>query len=102
MEECCETIGIVRRVPRTSFNPPPKVDSIVLKFIVKKNRNFSQEQRLIELWKRAFTHPRKTIVSNIKGSVYNTELFRKKLLELGYDERVRAEAMKREDWKHFL
>ena len=102
MEEACTEIDIVRYVPRTSFDPAPKVDSIVLRFIARKNRDRELEQSLISLWKVAFAHPRKTLLSNIKGSTYDIDNIRSILLELGYDERVRAEAIVREDWKMFL
>ena len=102
MEEACDDIDIVRYVPRTSFDPAPKVDSIVLRFLVKKDRNREQEKSLISLWKVAFAHPRKTLLSNMKGSTYDMEKIRNLLVTLGYDERVRAEAVKREDWKVIL
>ena len=102
MEEACTDIDIVRYVPRTSFDPAPKVDSIVLRFLVKKNRNREQEKNLISLWKVAFSHPRKTLLSNMKGSHYDIVKIRTLITELGYDERVRAEAITREDWKRFL
>lgn len=102
MEEACEGIDIVRYVPRTSFDPAPKVDSIVLRFMVKKTRDREQEKLLIFLWKVAFAHPRKTLLSNMKGSTYDIEKFRSIIIQLGYDERVRAEAIRREDWKRFL
>ena len=66
MEEACEEIDIVRYVPRTSFDPAPKVDSIVLRFISRKERDREREKSLISLWKVAFAHPRKTLLSNIK------------------------------------
>lgn len=102
MEQACESIEIVRYVPRTAFDPAPKVDSIVLQFIVKKNRDHRLEQSLIDLWKIAFAHPRKTLLSNMKGSTYDSQKIRDILVELGYDERVRAEAIKKEDWESLL
>jgi 16S rRNA (adenine1518-N6/adenine1519-N6)-dimethyltransferase len=66
MEVACEDIEIVRYVHRSSFDPAPRVDSIVLRFVVKKERDRAQEQCLIKLWKIAFAHPRKTLLSNIK------------------------------------
>lgn len=102
MEEACDDIDIVRYVPRTSFDPAPKVDSIVVRFVVKKTRDREQEKTLISLWKVAFAHPRKTLLSNMKGSTYDSDAIRSIILELGYDERVRAEAIRREDWKRFL
>lgn len=102
MEQACEDIEAVRYVGKESFRPAPKVDSIVLKFIVKKSRNHEQEEKLIHLWEKAFAHPRKTLLSNLKWSIYDAEKIRTMLIELGYDERVRAEAIKREDWEKFL
>jgi 16S rRNA (adenine1518-N6/adenine1519-N6)-dimethyltransferase len=66
MELACEDIEIVRYVGRESFDPAPKVDSIVLKFQIKKPRDHDIEKRLLNLWKVAFTHPRKTLLSNLK------------------------------------
>jgi 16S rRNA (adenine1518-N6/adenine1519-N6)-dimethyltransferase len=66
MEIVCENIERVRYVGRTSFDPAPRVDSIVLRFTVKKERNREQEKQLIKLWKIAFAHPRKTLISNMK------------------------------------
>lgn len=102
MELACDDIEIIRYVGRESFDPAPKVDSIVLKFTVKNERNIGQEKELMNLWKIAFSHPRKTLLSNFKGSTYNTDIFRAKIIELGYDERIRAEAIKKEDWLLFL
>ena len=98
MELACDDMEIIRYVPSTSFNPPPKIDSIVLKFDIKKRRNPEEEKSLMHLWKVAFSHPRKTLLSNIKWSTYNIEHIRTNIVRLGYDERVRAEAIKKEDW----
>lgn len=102
MEEACEEIEVVRYVSRDAFNPPPKVDSIVLRFTLKNIRDRATEENLIRLWKVAFTHPRKTLLSNLKWSIYNVENIKNTLLKLGYDEKIRAEAIKKEDWKAFL
>jgi 16S rRNA A1518/A1519 N6-dimethyltransferase RsmA/KsgA/DIM1 with predicted DNA glycosylase/AP lyase activity len=66
MELACDEIDILRYVGRGSFDPAPKVDSIVLRFKVKKERNQQQEKEIMNLWKIAFAHPRKTFLSNIK------------------------------------
>jgi 16S rRNA A1518/A1519 N6-dimethyltransferase RsmA/KsgA/DIM1 with predicted DNA glycosylase/AP lyase activity len=98
LEEACETIDALCIVPRTAFHPAPKVDSIVLRFVVKKTRNRERENVLLSLWKEAFTHPRKTLLSNLKWSQYDREKVVSWLRECDYDEKVRAEAIKREDW----
>lgn len=66
METACEDIEIVRYVGRTSFDPAPRVDSIILRFVVQKGRDPEQEKLLMNLWKVAFAHPRKTLLSNMK------------------------------------
>ena len=102
MEYACEDIKIIRYVDRSSFDPEPKVDSIVLGFSRKKNRDLQQEKQLIYLWKVAFAHPRKTLLSNLKWSTYNSESIRNIIIELWYDERVRAEAINKNDWIFLL
>ncbi len=102
MELACDDIEILRYVGRESFDPAPQVDSIVLKFTVKNKWDQEWEKELMNLWKIAFAHPRKTLLSNIKWSIYNTDILRAKIIDLGYDERVRAEAIKKEDWVSFL
>ncbi len=66
MELACDDIEIVRYVGRESFDPAPKVDSIVVKFSVKNSRDRDMEDDLLSLWRIAFTHPRKTLLSNLK------------------------------------
>jgi 16S rRNA (adenine1518-N6/adenine1519-N6)-dimethyltransferase len=97
MEQACDDIEMVRYVGKESFHPAPKVDSIVLKFTVRKDRNREKEDALIHLWKIAFTHPRKTLLSNLKWH-YDIEVIKKWLTDCRYDEKVRAEAVRREDW----
>lgn len=100
MYEACSHIDAVRIVPRTSFDPAPKVDSIVLRFIVKPERDIILEKSLLDLWKKAFAHPRKTLLSNVK-SFYDEKTLLSWLLVNGYDSRVRAEAIEKEHWKSF-
>lgn len=102
MELACNEMEILRYVGRESFDPAPKVDSIVLRFMIKKERNQKQEKELMNLWKVAFAHPRKTLLSNIKWSTYDSAVLRTKIIEIGYDERIRAEAIKKEDWIKLL
>jgi 16S rRNA (adenine1518-N6/adenine1519-N6)-dimethyltransferase len=66
MEQACEVIEIVRHVGRSSFDPAPRVDSIVLRFQLRKDRDQQREQQLMQLWRMAFAHPRKTLMSNMK------------------------------------
>ena len=99
MELACDDIEIVRYVGKESFDPAPKVDSIVLKFTIKHDRNRDREESLLALWRIAFTHPRKTLLSNLRWSHYDIDSIKRWLVECGYDEKVRAEAVKIEDWE---
>ncbi len=100
MHEACSHIDAIRIVPRTSFDPAPKVDSIVLRFIIHPDRDTTLEKSLLELWKRAFVHPRKTLLSNLK-SFYDEKDILSWLIQNGYESRVRAEAIEKEHWKSF-
>jgi 16S rRNA (adenine1518-N6/adenine1519-N6)-dimethyltransferase len=100
MYEACSHIDPIRIVPRTSFDPAPKVDSIVLRFIIHPDRDNTLEKSLLELWKRAFVHPRKTLLSNLK-SFYDEKDILSWLTQNGYESRVRAEAIEKEHWKSF-
>ena len=99
MELASSDIEIVRYVGRESFDPAPKVDSIVLKFSVGNNRDREMEERLLSLWRVAFTHPRKTLMSNLKWA-YSIEDIKKWMAECGYDEKIRAEAVGMEEWRN--
>ena len=68
---------------------------------MKKKRNRKEEKGLIALWKQAFTQPRKTLLSNLKG-IFDSEIIKKWMNECGYDEKVRAEAVRRDDWEKLM
>lgn len=102
MELACEDIEIVRYVGRSSFDPAPKVDSIVLRFTVKKSRDREKEEALLALWRMAFTYPRKTLMSNLRGTPYDLDQVRSWMLECGYDEKIRAEAVGMEEWERLI
>ena len=66
MEQACSDIVAIRIVDKSSFDPAPKIDSIVLRFTLLNDRDKRNEKALMNLWKVAFSHPRKTLLSNIK------------------------------------
>lgn len=67
MQYRCESIDLVRMVPKEAFRPSPKVESIVLRFVLKKKRDAEEEKRILDFWKYAFRFPRKTLYSNLSG-----------------------------------
>lgn len=98
----CDRIEAITLVPRDAFYPVPKVDSIVLRFDLRRERDRTLETSLLHLWQQAFMHPRKTLLSNLRGSHYQTDQLTHHLQTLGYPDNVRAEAIYPEDWRHLL
>lgn len=102
MHLACENIEMIRIVPSEAFDPAPKVDSIVLKFLPRKNRNLEFEKKLLNFWNKCFKHPRKTLVFNLKSANIFSEKILQKIESLGYSPAVRAEAIRLEDWSEIL
>ena len=102
MEYRCRAIREVLSVPRTAFYPVPQVDSLVLEFVVEKERSREEEQWLIPLWRQAFLHPRKTLLSNLALRSDEKERSISWLEARGYTPHVRAERLTLEDWRSFL
>ncbi len=77
-------------VKNTCFNPIPKVDSAVVKFI-KKDVNYpvNDEPKFFKLINDSFKYKRKTLKNNLKG--YNWEKIMEILAQNNYLESVRAE-----------
>ena len=99
MHLACQDISFVTAVPRTAFSPAPKVDSIVLKFTLRSDRDVQKEKILLDLWKQAFQMPRKTLRANLRGSIYEPIFPIGFFEEFGYTESVRAEAIEFSDWE---
>lgn len=98
----CEEISIIAHVPKEHFFPIPKVDSIVLRFILKKNRNIPLEKKLHTLWEASFKFPRKTLYKNLSASGIDTEKIDIVFETLELDRRVRAESIAIDNWIHIL
>ncbi len=89
---------IVSKIRRDSFSPKPKVDSAILRLeVVPKNKREKNEDEIIDLIKLGFRHPRKTIFNNLRGE-YDNDFLEKVFKNIGWDKKVRAEYLKKEDW----
>lgn len=102
MHIACESIESLAVVPSMSFDPAPKVDSIILRFVLRTERDRTLEQRLISLWNDAFGQPRKTLLANLKRAGYDSDTITESLKELNHSALVRAEALSLDDWKYLL
>jgi len=83
---------IVGYVSKNCFYPKPKVDGAIIKITPinrKKNDNF------FKLVKLGYSHPRKILVSNLKGG---REIIEKFLKENGFSLKARAEELNVDDW----
>lgn len=85
---------IVTRVARGAFFPPPKVESAVLQVIPMPTRERFERwgidpEKIMEIAKRGFAHPRKLLTSNLGIKKFPVE---------GIAEKARAEELSPEDW----
>lgn len=84
-------------VPRNDFVPVPKVDSAVIKLVLKEQSGIENKEFYLQFIGDAFRNKRKTLKNNLSGYDWNKV---KIILEsLGYSENVRAEEISKEDFK---
>jgi 16S rRNA (adenine1518-N6/adenine1519-N6)-dimethyltransferase len=75
LEQGCDILEKLFEVPAENFVPAPKVNSAVVYFRTKSNRPTSPEtQAFLHLISRAFSHPRKKVISNlVEGGIATKE-----------------------------
>ena len=88
----CEN-AIIRTVSRNCFEPSPNVDSAIYKF---NRKNNDINENYLKFLRDAFLQKRKKIVNNLCKE-YDKKILTTCLDSLGYDENIRAEAMKADD-----
>lgn len=79
-----------------SFNPPPKVDSSVVK-LIPTDLPTPEAEKALSIAKIAFAGRRKQIRKTLKNTIDQNQL-QKALTELGYSEAARPQEIKPEDW----
>ncbi|WMW80094.1 16S rRNA (adenine(1518)-N(6)/adenine(1519)-N(6))-dimethyltransferase RsmA [Undibacterium cyanobacteriorum] len=75
-------------VPPTAFDPPPKVDSAIVRMIPKKEKLPCELEKLEQVVTKAFSQRRKTIRNCLSGMFTEQQL-----QEVGIDPQLRAEAI---------
>ena len=89
----CNTFYDVKKlfdVSKYCFNPVPKVDSSIIQFQEKNDKyDIKNYQKFEKLVNDSFSQKRKTLKNNLKN--YNWPMIEKILLELGFNDKVRAE-----------
>lgn len=91
---------LVKRVPAGAFFPPPKVESAILKIIpmTQADRELKwgvKPEKIMEIAKRGFAHPRKLLASNLQISPGV-------LKNAGLNEKARAEDLSPADWSRLV
>jgi len=94
---------LIKKVPKGSFSPPPKVDSAILliKNISKDFFNNVSEEFFFKIMKTGFSHKRKILSKNLTG-VFSKDELQRKLRKLGVDENERPEKISLGNWKKIL
>ena len=89
-------------VPKTSFEPSPKVDSIVLSFKLKQNFSKTNQKEFLSFIKASFSNPRKKMINNLWQFGYNKNQILDILLSIWYNENTRSEELKIQDFELIL
>jgi len=90
-------VKLVTNVSRHVFYPSPNVDSAVISFTPKIQRNKEYEKGLFELIKYSFMKRRKTLYNNLKDYL-DMELIKKIYSECNLKETVRAQELTIDDY----
>lgn len=84
-------------VPKTVFYPSPEVDSAVISFTPKIERNIEYEKKLFSLIKNCFAMRRKTLHNNLKNFL-NEDIIDNIYIKLNLDKNVRAQELSLTDF----
>lgn len=92
---------IIATVPKTSFYPPPAVDSAIARLTVRPRPAFAADQaKLFRLWKISFAARRKTLKNNLAAGLQQpVSKIDKALLTAGIPLTARAQELSLTDWQ---
>ncbi len=90
---------ITFHVSKNCFWPKPKVDSALIKMSEIKKPKGVDIERFFQLVKVGFSSPRKQLVNNLSSKLgLDRGGIKKTLIDIGLDEKIRAEGLRIEDW----
>lgn len=97
--ESCFTVRPVAQVPPGCFMPPPRVDSVVLAFTPRPDRQSVDERETVHGWvKHGYRSPRKTLNNNVRDRI--SELgWTAWVAATGHDPRIRPRELTLADWQ---
>lgn len=90
-------VKLQMQVPRAVFYPKPNVDSAVLTFLPKRERDREYEKKLFPLIKASFVQRRKTLFNNLKD-IYGKERVLEMFSILSLKDTIRAQELGIEDF----
>jgi len=91
---------ILKTVKRKSFYPAPKVDSALVKLVVREKPllQLSDYGHFRKVIKSAFAQRRKTLKNCLLNGGFSKESITKSILQLGFDENIRGEKLSISDF----
>jgi len=97
-------VEIVREVKAGNFWPEPKIDSAVIRLIIKGDKRgeitYEEEKAFFRLAKFGFSAKRKMLKNNLGSGLKISNVEAEKLLiSVGLDKQVRAEDLSVSDWQ---
>ncbi len=92
-------VEILFDVAKDNFNPPPKVDSSVIKIYNIKKSNLAQDKKFFKIVRAGFCARRKTLINNLSNSFHiDKKDVEKILLQINLTSNVRAQELSIDDW----
>jgi len=89
---------IMMKVKKDSFFPTPKVDSVILRIILKKETEELDYNLFLKVLRAGFSSPRKQILNNLRGLNLQKQEIESLLQRLNINPKLRAEDLRLEDW----
>ena len=85
------------KVLPSAFWPAPKVDSAILKIIVKKRRSTDDEKKFWQIVRAGFNHRRKMLKNNL-SALTNEKQIAAAMRAVGIAEKARAQELAVKQW----
>lgn len=96
-----ERVDYITTAPKTVFMPQPKIDSQVIRLVIKEVEEKPYEELMFKTIRGAFTQRRKTILNSLTvGSGLGKKEIRASLEDLEIDPKLRAEDLTIEDFEN--
>ena len=92
-------------VPKHAFNPPPKVESSVIRLTLKKSIDYgiNNPEILIDFIKKGFSSPRKTLINSLSSNIeIDKQLIKNFMIENQLNEKIRPGELNLLNWTNLF